>query len=784
MKNITTIIFLSICFSAYNVGDLISHSHLNQEFELCYPSAADNTMSLSDYNGNTNGGDYHILVIDMSATWCGPCQSLIPLFDNLEEAYSNNQYVKLFVALSDLNQPYSCTQWGNMGDSGIPSIIDDTGYPIFNMFNTGSAFPSLVMIDHEMRVHYKEAGYYNTFVQDASEIIDEMLLNMENSLILSNEFNLFIGGGSGNGSADDGDDLLNPSESFDLEVSIFNNSFYLDALNVTATIESQNDLFENYDDIVFNNSQLNFGDILVDQFGFSILSGEVGDDVFIGKHNFELVVTSGYFDLNGNYEESTNIYPFSIDVSLNQPGFPFDTNSEIKSSPVVIDFTNDGSNEIIFGDNSGFIHVLDYEGNPILTDIFPYDTGNQIWGAPAAGYIDDDQNIDVVFTSKSKHLYVFDQYGLKLDYNANQYLMGTPTLGNLDDDGELEVVFGGFSSGAKLFAINLDGTPVAGFPYEIDEKMQEGAALADFNNNGKDDIVIGTDDDFIHLIYDDGTIGFSYQTGDKIRSAPIIIDNGNDKIIVVGSKDDNLYAINSNGELYFQFNSGGSIYTSPSVLNAPDGNMIFFGNSEGEIYALDIYGNLKEGFPIALIEQEILMPFSAISGSVVFEDLDSDGIAEIIFGDEGGELHILSATDQTYSDFNYYNSMPVSNTFSYASSLSIQDIDNDGDVEIFGGTTGDIVIIDIKENSSDIADYWSIYRNNYHRNGFVSIESQCMQGDITNDGVIDILDIVTLVNSILGSIELTDLESCAADMNGDSIVDILDIVMLVNYILG
>ena len=59
-----------------------------------------------------------------------------------------------------------------------------------------------------------------------------------------------------------------------------------------------------------------------------------------------------------------------------------------------------------------------------------------------------------------------------------------------------------------------------------------------------------------------------------------------------------------------------------------------------------------------------------------------------------------------------------------------------------------------------------------------------MQGDITNDGVIDILDIVTLVNTILGSVELTDLESCAADMNGDSIVDILDIVMLVNYILN
>jgi len=779
MKKILCIILISCLFPAYSVGDIVSSSHQNQEFEVCYPSAMDNTITLGDYNGNTNGGDYNILVIDASATWCGPCQSLIPLFDELQENYDDNDYVEFFVALSDLNQPYSCSQWGNMGTSGIPLIIDDTGYPLFNMFNTGSSFPSLALVDHNMKVYYKEAGYSNTFVQNISEIIDEMLYNMENSLILYNEVFFTI-----DESSDDGDGILNPNEEFTLDFIINNNSFYLDALNVSAQIETENELFENYNDISFDSDQFDFGDIILNGSSAFSVNGMVAEDVFLGTHNFQLVVSAEYVDLNGNYSETSFSYPFSLDIVLNQLGFPYDTNSEIKASPASVDFTNDGYKEIIFGDNSGLIHVLDANGNSVLTDIFPYDTGNQIWGSPAAGFIDDDELIDIAITSKSKHLYIFDKNGIKLDFNANQYLMGTPALGNLDDDEDLEIVFGGFSSGAKLFAINIDGTPVDGFPFEIDEKMQKGVALADFNNNGKDDIVVGTDDDFIHLIYDDGTIGFSYQTGDKIRSAPIIIDNGNDKIVVVGSKDDNLYAVNSSGELHFQFDSGGDIYTSPSLLETNEGNMIFFGNNQGQIYALDINGNLKDGFPIELMEQGILMTFSAISGSVVFEDLNSDGLAEIIFGDEGGELHILSTLDPTYSTFSYYNNMPVSNTFSYSSSLSVQDIDNDGDVEIFGGTTGDLIIIDVKENSPDTSEYWSIFRNNYHRNGLISIESQCMQGDITNDGVIDILDIVTLVNAILGPVELTDLESCAADMNGDSIIDILDIVMLVNYILN
>ena len=38
-----------------------------------------------------------------------------------------------------------------------------------------------------MRVHYKDAGYSPSFVNDKCQIIDEMLYNMENSLIMYNE---------------------------------------------------------------------------------------------------------------------------------------------------------------------------------------------------------------------------------------------------------------------------------------------------------------------------------------------------------------------------------------------------------------------------------------------------------------------------------------------------------------------------------------------------------------------------------------------------------------------
>ena len=59
------------------------------------------------------------------------------------------------VALSDLNQPYTCSQWGNVPNGGTSQIIHDVGYEIHTLFNLDSYFPSTIWIDHEMRVHDK-----------------------------------------------------------------------------------------------------------------------------------------------------------------------------------------------------------------------------------------------------------------------------------------------------------------------------------------------------------------------------------------------------------------------------------------------------------------------------------------------------------------------------------------------------------------------------------------------------------------------------------------------------
>ena len=63
-------------------------------------------------------------------------------------------------------------------------------------------------------------------------------------------------------------------------------------------------------------------------------------------------------------------------------------------------------------------------------------------------------------------------------------------------------------------------------------------------------------------------------------------------------------------------------------------------------------------------------------------------------------------------------------------------------------------------------------------------EIEYILGDVTQDGSVNVLDIVMLVDWILSGTSLSDLEITIADMTNDGLVNVLDIVALVNIILG
>ena len=510
----------------------------------------------------------------------------------------------------------------------------------------------------------------------------------------------------------DGDGVLNPGEAANMRVLLKNADWAENAENVTATLTSATPGVSIMDSTAIYPSTIYPGGIGVNT--TDLFTFELSDDIELGDIVFTIHV-SAQGPQGDPYNES---FDFTQEVSLNQSGWPYISDFQVESSPIVMDINGDDENEIIFGDYGGNLHVLTPSG--VELDNFPFDTGDQIWGSPAVADVDNDGDVEIIITSKSKHLYILDSDGTEqLDYNADQYLMGTPALGDIDGDGNLEIIFGGYSSSGKLFAINPDGSDVAGFPYQLGEKIRRGVALADFNGNEKVDIVCGTDSDNLWLIYDDLTVasGFPFTANGEFRTAPAVVEVDGQKIILAGSRDDNFYAINSDGSLRFTLTAGDDVSTSPGFVDMESDVGIFFGSEDGYLYGVNSNGTNLTGWPKNIGGE--------INSSPAFADLDGDGNPEIIAATDLGKLVAYHLDGTSYMHF------PINYEFSFVGSPIILDTDLDNDLEILIGSTGSVVNIDVKDSLGIVDDYWNMYRGNPLRTGYFTFSTAgIIQGEL------------------------------------------------------
>jgi M6 family metalloprotease-like protein len=564
---------------------------------------------------------------------------------------------------------------------------------------------------------------------------------------------------------DDGDGVLNPGETATINLSANILSSPSNAYDVLATLSSSLEW------INFNPNEIIFGTILNNG-----ISSEAQTQIILSDINslqpatFNIDIEGTFLD-NGIEIEYFDQFEYQLDITLNQKGFPINS-SEIRSNALVIDLNNDGYNEIIFGDYSGVIHIFNSDGTEVINDNFPFNTGDQIWGSAASADMDRDGYLEFVIPSKNKHLYIFDYNGLKLDYETSMYLIGSPAIGNIDNDDDLEIIFSGYSSNNKIFAINIDGSNVEGFPFDLGEKTKAGPALADLNGNNLDDIIIGTDNNNLYLIYDNATIapGFPFLANNKFQVSPSIINFNNTNYIFAGNNDNNLYVVNTDGSLNFSFPTSDRIISSTSFTQIDNIVYSFFASRNDSVYAINLEGENLTGWPKYFDGN--------MEGEVIFADLNNNQSQEIIIATESGKLFALELNGDSYKYF------PINNNLPYTGPPMIIDLDMDNDLEILAGALNSFNAIDLKDIAQNNNNYWSIFRGNNKRTGYYQIiQESCTQeyGDVNGDTYINILDLVQIANYILEV--STPNFICAADFNQDNIINILDLVQIANYII-
>ena len=62
--------------------------------------------------------------------------------------------------------------------------------------------------------------------------------------------------------------------------------------------------------------------------------------------------------------------------------------------------------------------------------------------------------------------------------------------------------------------------------------------------------------------------------------------------------------------------------------------------------------------------------------------------------------------------------------------------------------------------------------------------SEVQIGDINEDGLLNILDVVLVIGFIIGNNDFSEDQISSSDINTDGTINVLDVVLLVNAVLG
>lgn len=177
-------------------------------------------------------------------------------------------------------------------------------------------------------------------------------------------------------------------------------------------------------------------------------------------------------------------------------------------------------------------------------------------------------------------------------------------------------------------------------------------------------IVLGSQDNNIYCIGSDGSLKWSYLTGNRVRSMAAIHNDN----IYVPSTDGSVYALNANGSLLWSYSTGESQIFNSSIAIANDGTLYFGGDSQ-KFYALNNNGTLKWEYQTegniratpAIVDNGNAVVFGSADGNVykldnngnlvwkfeasasVLAPVAVDGQGTTYVGDDGGIFYAINA---------------------------------------------------------------------------------------------------------------------------------------------
>lgn len=215
------------------------------------------------------------------------------------------------------------------------------------------------------------------------------------------------------------------------------------------------------------------------------------------------------------------LYAWGSDGGL-LTGFPLELSMDSDSSPALAAFDGDCRWWIVFGDDAGWLHVVDLagqerEGFPVRTlgprpgpTPTPHPPGGNVYSieaSPAVADLDGDGRLEIAAGSWDGRMYVWDDNGQSLPgwpIAVDDQIISSAAIVDLDGDDSLDLVVG--SKDGRLYGWTLEGRALPGFPYELGAPVFSSPWVGDLEGDGRADIAVGANNG-LHLLAGVGPLG-------------------------------------------------------------------------------------------------------------------------------------------------------------------------------------------------------------------------------------------------------------------------------------
>ncbi|MBM4458601.1 MAG: LruC domain-containing protein [Chloroflexi bacterium] len=292
-------------------------------------------------------------------------------------------------------------------------------------------------------------------------------------------------------------------------------------------------------------------------------------------------------------------------------GWPQPVDGAVKAAVAVADLDGDGKPEVLAGSAGGQLYAWHGDGSPVAGWPVTLDASFRVLATPAIADLDGAGVADVVVPLANGKLYAFDAAGqLKVgwpvslgdvaDQFNSQVINSSPRIADLDGDGKPEIVVG--STDKRIYAFNSDGS--LRWTYKTGDLVLSTPAVADIVPGVPGlETVVGSGDRYVYLLNAAGELIWRRGTGWTVRSSPVVADlNGDGKPeIIIGSDDDKLWAWHGDGKLVAGWPqaTGADVFSSPRVgdLNGDGRPEVVVGSDDAKVYAWHAFGSFVRRYP-------------------------------------------------------------------------------------------------------------------------------------------------------------------------------------------